>query len=314
MKRHLIRSVVIFGVMCFACLALPERHPTLTGAIKTSAGQVPISPQDLSEPEQMFSTFFTEGDSLSYNAYQVVKLEKSVDDEYTKDIRVSYALLKRNATVTATFDGVYFGLGNATDFGLAPLLGPESKLLIVSQTIPRGGRHWVADISSDGSILFDSFDYDLGREEVWILDIDDDGVSELGLLLTAFWGFETLAMCQHEALPMIVFKYDASHRKYIPANPIFGYGLEGIEEDVQRIDPGETLGSTSYAGDYLAKRLGIFLRYVYSGRRQQAWAFFERTYQLPDAAKVKAKIRAKLRKEPVYRFIYGRHPNTPTQP
>lgn len=306
MKRHLIRSVVIFGVMCFACPVLPERHQTPAVAIQTSATQVSISPQDLSEPEQMFSTFFTEGDSLSYNAYQVVKLEKSVDDEYTKDIRVSFALLKRNSKVVATFDGVYFGLGNATDFGLAPLLGPESKLLIVSQTVPRGGRHWVADISSDGRILFDSFDYNLGREEVWLFDVDKDGVSELGLLLTAFWGFETLGMSQHGALPMIVFKYDAQLRKYLPANPFFGYGLEGIEEDVLAIDPDEKLSAT-FGSDYLEKRLGIFLRYVYSGKKQQGWDFFDRTYTLPDAGRIKASIRAKLRKEPIYRFIYDRH-------
>lgn len=144
------------------------------------------------------------------------------------------------------------------------------------------------------------------------MDVDKDGVSELGLLLTAFWGFESLAMAQHEALPMIVFKYDPRSRKYLPANPLFAHGLDGIEEDARAIDPGEKL-RTSHTGEYLGKRLGIFLRYVYAGKRQQGWAFFDRTYKLADADQMKARIRRQVRREPVYRFIYRRRSKLPVR-
>jgi hypothetical protein len=269
-------------------------------------------PRAKEDAPKMFADFFEKGDSLSFNDYVIVKLHKTVTLEPGVKAAVSYAVLKRKGHAVARFDGVYHSAGNATDFGLCSLFGGQSKQLLVSQTVPRGGRHWVVDLSSGASILFDSYDYGLGREEVFLMDVDKDGVSEIGLLLTAFWGFESLAMSQHEALPMIVFKYDPRSRKYLPANPLFAYGLDGIEENARAIDPGEKVRD-SFTGEYLGKRLGIFLRYVYAGKREQGWSFFDRTYKLADADQMKAKIRTQLRREPVYRFIYRRRSRPPVQ-
>jgi hypothetical protein len=148
-------------------------------------------------------------------------------------------------------------------------------------------------------VIFDSADYDLGREEVYVQDIDEDGVYEITLLLTAFWGFDGMTMAE-SPLPPIIFKYDQRTGKYIPAsNKYPDRLLRGIDVRI------ESLGSEDRE-HYLSKRLGILLSYVYAGKQEAGWSFFERTYQQPDKQKVTRKIAAVLNKEPIYIYIYGR--------
>lgn len=284
-----------------------SRSPTQDSISNKNSEPVPVidtnAPKVTEEPAKMFSDFFVEEDTLSFNGYQIVKLYNTVKLEGMK-ADVSYAELKRNGRAIGRFDGLYYPAGNGTDFGLCSLLGGQSKQLLVSQRIPRSGRHWIVDLSSDARVLFDSYDYGMGREEVFVMDVDKDGVSEIGLLLTAFWGFGPLAPSQHEVLPMIVFKYDRRSRKYLPANHVFANELAGIEEEAIAVGPADK-PRDSISIEYLAKRLGIFFRYVYAGRREQGWTFFNRTYNLADKDEMKAKIRQRLEREPVYRFIYG---------
>jgi hypothetical protein len=264
-------------------------------------------PPDRAEeyPEQI-ENIFVARDSLSYNGYDVFKLRKKVKYEYPPGmksppdlIEVSYAILKKNGKVLAKFEGIYFGLGNATDFGLFSFLGGEAKQLAVSQTIPRGGRHWVVDLSSDGRVIFDSGDYGVGREEFGVMDIDKDGVYEISLPVTEFYMFENMSMAE-TPLPEIIFKYDLRARKYFPANPAFqDYALKGIEDEIRRLNPDDER-------EYLSRRLDIVLRYIYAGKEQEAWSFFEREYRLPDKEAMKSKIKAVLKDEGVYKHLYGK--------
>lgn len=260
-------------------------------------------PANREYPEHLSNVFVGE-DSLSYNTFEVIKLTKKVTLEYPPEMKltpevveVSYAVLKKKGKVLAKFDGVYFGAGNATDFGLFSFLGGGTKQLAVSQTIPRGGRHWVADLASDGRIIFDSADYGVGREEFSVIDLDKDGIYEISLPITEFYMFENMAMSE-TPLPEIVFKYEKKARKYLPANLEFqAYSLRNIEEDLKRLDSND-------GREYLSKRLDIVLRYVYAGKEDQAWSFFEKEYQRPDKEEMKSKIMAVLRDEGVYKHIY----------
>jgi hypothetical protein len=256
---------------------------------------------------EMFSNLFVGVDSISYNGYEIVRLHKTVRyKEDGSDIPVTYAILKSGGRTIATFDGVYFIRGNSTEFGLASLLGSETKQLIVSQTVPRGGRHWIVDISSDGATLFDSYDWDLGREEVCVHDFDGDGISEISMLLTSFWGFGAMSMAE-SPMPDVVFKYEANVRKYLPDKSAFERGLTQIDEDVQNIDPNEDPREGS-KGPYLATRLDILLRYVYAGRESDGWSIFDQTYNLKDKQEMKREIKHILNTEPVYRYVYGLQP------
>jgi hypothetical protein len=255
----------------------------------------------------MFSNLFVAVDSISYNGYEIVRLNETTYDKATRtDIPVSYAILRSGGRTIATFEGVYFGAGNETNFGFASLLGGETRQLVVSQTIPRNGRHWVVDLSSDGAIVFDSQEWDLGQEDVCIHDFDGDGVEEISLAITSFWGFGAMSMAE-SPMPDVVFKYEAKVRKYLPDKSAFARGLSHIDEDVQTIDFDEDRRE-GLKGPYLATRLDIFLRYVYAGRESDGWSFFDKTYNLKDKQDLKREIKRKLNMEPVYRFIYGMQP------
>jgi hypothetical protein len=246
-----------------------------------------------------------DGDSLSYDGFEVVKLQKKVKYDYPPEMKsppdvldASYAALKKNGRVLAEFDGVYHGMGNTADFGLYSFLGGGTKQLAVSLTIPRGGRHWIVDLSSTARVIFDSGDYGVGREELSVIDIDKDGVYEISLPLTEFYMFESMSPAEIP-LPEIIFRYDGKKRKYLPANPSFqSYALRGVEDEVGRLNPGEEAG-------YLSERLGILLRYIYAGKEEAGWDFFDREYRLPDKEQIKSKIKAVLGKESVYKYIYG---------
>jgi hypothetical protein len=256
----------------------------------------------------MFSNFLVAVDSISYSDYEIERRHKIVHDKATgADIPVSYAVLKSKGKIVTTFDGVYFGAGNATDFGFASLLGGETKQLVVSQTIPRNGRHWVVDLSSNAATVFDSQEWDLGQEDICVQNSGGDGASELSLFIRRFCGIGAMSMAE---CPMIgvVFKYDPQARKYLPDRGGFAHELDGIDEDVKKLNPNEHL-QDGLAGPYLAPRLDIFLRYVYGGRENDGWVFFDRSYNLPDKKEIEQKIRAALQQEPVYTFVYGKNPH-----
>jgi hypothetical protein len=257
------------------------------------------------EPKQL-NDIFVDDDRLSYGGYDVIRLKKKVKYEYPDEkgqnkptlIEVSYAVVKRENRILEKFEGVYFGAGNATDFGLFALLGGRSKQLIVSQTIPRGGRHWVVSLSPDFHVIFDSGDYGVGREEFSVIDIDKDGTFEIVLPVTAFYMMQDKMYIGEIPLPEIIFKYDPKANKYLPANSLFEqYALKGVENDIRNLIGPER-------GNYLSKRLDIFLRYVYAEKESDAWAFFDREYRLPDKEEMKSRIQAILKDEGVYKYIH----------
>jgi hypothetical protein len=250
------------------------------------------------ELPEMAENFYVEADSLIYAGFELKKHHKKVKLEDTSDLtEVSYAVLQKNGRTIATFDGVYFGAGNATDFGLISFLGTDTKQFIISQTIPRSGRHWVVSVSPEYRILFDSREFGVGREEVIVADIDGDGVREISMALTAFYGFENLSTAE-TPLPEIIFRYDKRERKYLPANQILqNYSLRGIKRDIAELPH---LNGESH----FPQVLDITLRLIFAGKEQEAWAFFDKEYKMENRNKLKAKILTVLKEEPVYKFIY----------
>lgn len=258
-----------------SCEAQKISQSTVTQELQPlpSAGQSEEHPKEI-------DYVFVEGNSLSYNGYDIVKLSKKAKYNYSSEtkstpdlIDVSYAVLKKDGRTLTTFEGLHYPLGNETNFGVFSFLGGEKKQLIVSQAIPRGGRHWIIDLSRNARIIFDSGDYAVGREWISVIDIDKDGVQEIYLPVTAFYGFHNLSSAE-TPLTGIIFKYDVRARRYFPANSTFkDYALRGIDVDITGLE-------SKSNEKYLSRRLAILLRYIYAGEEQEAWSFFEREYEL----------------------------------
>jgi hypothetical protein len=159
-------------------------------------------------------------------------------------------------------------------------------------------------LADNPKVLFDSGDYEVGREEVSAVDLDGDGVYEIWLYVTSFYNeFDQLSVMA-TPLPKMIFRYDKRVDKYLPANHRYrDYFLEGIETEIKNL-PSETSPLTPSAREsYLAGRLNLLLRFLYAGKEKEGWEFFDKAYTLPDADKIKAIVKRELQKAPAYKFI-----------
>lgn len=272
----------------------------------------PMSQPALSRQEQakeiLMGDVLSDDDTLSYTGYVVEKRHKKVRYDYPAEIRsqpswidMSYAVLKRQGNVLVTFDdGIYFGMGNNTRFGLFSFLPGPTKQLVVSQDIFRGGTQWVVNLSPQPRIIFDGPKWGVGREgdDMTIVDFGHDGVFEIIVPITDFYEFQDKLPIARIPLPGIIFKYDRRLMKYVPANPDFeGYALRGIGD----LDIGKTIDEF----DQRAMALEKLLTFIYVGKQKQAWDLYDRSYKLSDKEEIRHRVKAILIKQPVYKFIYN---------
>ena len=291
MSRHLtlktITAAIVFitttvGSVCLFRVVeiFRDKSTRLTLPAEPRVERV-IAPRE--EPQELID-IFTGEDRLRYHGYEMRRLTERLNDGREAEVVVSYAALVKGDHRFFKFDGVYFLEGNSTEFGLFNLLGKGSKQFIVSQTVPRYGRHWVVSVSPEFRVLFDSADYGAGREEFYVIDIDKDGVYEISLPLTAFYALQDKMYIGEIPLPEMIFKYDAAAHRYLRANHLFPeYTLHGIEHDMEQL-------RTDDGSNYLSKRLDILLRYVLAHKSREGWAFFDREYQRPDKVEIKNRI------------------------
>ena len=208
-----------------------------------------------------------------------------------------YAVLLRNNKTVFRFDCLKHPF-TSVFLGMFPFLGTNERQLFVAQIAPRSGSHWILNLKTMET-LFDSDEYNVGREDFHILDLDGDRVFELSFESLAFYNFEPQRL-ESAGVPLteIIFRYDSQRRKYVPANPQFGdYVLRGVDEQTARIRRGNK--------DFqLSGVLVVALQYVYAGRESEGWDFFDRNYNFADGIEIKTKARAILQNDAVYQYIY----------
>jgi hypothetical protein len=101
----------------------------------------------------------------------------------------------------------------------------------------------------------------------------------------------------------VFFSYDKRAGRYLPANHRYrDYFLKNIEADMSDLP-------TAVGEQYLASRLNVLLRFLYTGKEKEGWAFFDKAYTLPDADKIKAIVKENLQNAPAYKFIRKRSSN-----
>lgn len=215
--------------------------------------------------------------------------------------QISYIVVRHLRTVVAKFDaGVYSPLGNLSRAGWLSVLNNGTDQLVVSQEASRTGRQWIADFSEKFRIIFNGERFGVGREagDMTFSDLDGDGIFEITVPLTAFYGFEHSRLTTVETpLPDIIFKYDSKRREYLPANPYFKgcllKNIEAAEKNLRRLSDQPALG----------RLMSIVLDYVFVGEEQRGWKFFEENCNFGERARIKADMRKKLRGQPVYRYL-----------
>ena len=263
--------------------------------------------QTKNEPKEIWiGDVLGDADRISYRGYVLQRKNRSVVDPEIalKSIDLSYAVLNRSGKRLMKFDAnVYFGLGNATRFGLISILGDHTKQAIISQDVYRGGAQWIVTLSRHPRVIFDGRIWSVGREgdDLGIGDIDGDGVYEISVPITDFYQLHDKMPMSQIPLPSIIFRYHRVKRTYLPANSRFQtYLLQNLASIDSRLNSGDPFAQK-------AAVLKKLLTYIYIGRRRDGWRFFDRTYALDDREEIRKRVKSILRRQPVYRFIY-KHP------
>jgi hypothetical protein len=292
-------SIIVIALCVVGCKkSAADPQKALSAPDARHSPQATPTPSAPAQPKEiLMSDIFTSEESLSYNGFNIAKIAKRPK---SRPIELSYAVIKKNGRLLAKFDSFHDEFMNATDIGLFPLLGGKTKQLIISQTLPRTGRHWIVELAANPKVLFDSGDYEVGREEVWAVDLDGDGVYEIWLYVTTFYGeFDQLSVMA-TPLPKMVFRYDKRAGRYLPANHRYrDHLLKDIETEISNLP-------TVVGERYLASRLNVLLRLLYTGKEKEGWEFFDKAYTLPDADRIKAKVNEVLQEAPAYKFIRKR--------
>jgi len=163
----------------------------------------------------------------------------------------------------------------------------------------------VADFSREFKIIFDGQKFYVGREgnDMTISDLDGDGVQEIIVPITVFYGFQSWGSVSETPLPDIIFKYEAGKREYLPANPHF---KECLLQDIEAAD--KSLRALNEQPS-LGQLMSVALDYVFVGEELKGWQFFDEMCKLPDKAKIKAAMQKELNEHPVYRYVYKRRAN-----
>lgn len=311
-KTILTTSVltVVFGAAPATIWLL--RHRSSLG--KRPSNDLPLaSAQVVSAAEQQsgedgasaFDKIFTKEDRLAYRGYVIEKAQDKGEESWS-------AALKKGSQTVAKFEGGWNK--EWTNFGLFPFISQEPKQLVVEQY--SGGAHccysyWIYDLSATARLLFESGKYGTGNQ-LTPLDINSDGASELKHYVMAFDYFHTSHASS--VFPQAIFAYDKKAGEYRPANRSYqAYVLGGLETDIKEL---ETIKAEANPGrdDLYTERhfsavLQVTLKYIYAGKREEGWAFFNREYKTHEGIsreKMRSEIEETLREEPVYKYIYSK--------
>jgi hypothetical protein len=252
---------------------------------------------------QSLESVLTGEDRLVYQRYEITRSAKTDADSWTITIKKNGKTVERVETgATMSKDWAKMGLFN--------FLGGRRKQLIVEGY--SGGAHccWeyrIIDLSPTYRVIYDSNDWDVGYS-LMPVDLDKDGVFEFTQSVMTFDYFYVLSHAR-SPFPNAIFKYDKKSRKYLPANRLFAdevaQNLTKELAEVARLS--QNIRSNVYGyEEFVAATLSAFLKYVYAGRKTQAWAFFDAEYKLDDKQNLRSNIRKQLRGCSIYNYIYPR--------
>lgn len=304
MKFLLYASVILLGACGVDSTASKSSVPSASAqTVSLDNANKSVESESFSNSILYFDEIYTD-DILTYGAYQVEKRSKMLWlKEAETNAEVTFVVLKRNGKIAATFEGVHYPLGNDARFGLFPVLGQKSKQLIIEQEAHRTWHHWVVSLSPNFKVIYDSGDYPVGHG-LRAIDIDQDGKYELIQSLLTFWFFDRLSNVDSPFIE-VIFVYNPTLQKYVPANPQFQkFALRNVEDDIrkaQEIKPDSSLPGQDKGK--LGAVLEVFLSYLYAGKEQEAWSFYESEYNLPDKEEMRVKIQEALSKDAVYKAL-----------
>jgi hypothetical protein len=267
---------------------------------------------------QSLDQFFIKEDRLEYSGYTIARSLRK-DGLFNN----SRTVVRRGRKRLAAIEGCCYE--ESTRFALVPLLGNGRKQLVVEAY--SGGAHCctsyhIYDLADRFRIVFNGGKYNSEQVgyEMKLVDIDGDGVYEFVQSVMNFDYFN--ASHPLSVFPEVVFAYDRRAGEFRPANRAFASYLmrdiskkeelvSKLNEDVSTVTGAglvaeKTLRDSHFRQRYYKAVADVVLTYVFAGRSEEGWSYFNKNYRLRDKGPLRANLRKELAGSIVYRSIYHR--------
>lgn len=293
-------SIILLSILFFTSCETKSVNSQKVENTVNENNSIPVSNESEDKAVYM-SDISAEEDSLEYKGFVIKKAVRKVKPKDLTEAEITDAVIQKNGKTLAKLDGIYYGIGNATDFALFSLLGEDEKQLIVSHTIPRDGIHYIVDFSPNPKIIFASPDFHIGGEDFGIEDIDSDGIYEISLAKPGdYFNFASSDI----PYVRIIFQYDKQARKFLPVNHKL---TKLIQEDIDN----QIKSFNETKEKRFSDILEISLTYLYAGKEKEAWEFYDKNFapqdwsfgKVEDKEEAKEKIKDALADEALYKFI-----------
>jgi hypothetical protein len=314
LSKHVSKLLVMFFTLPNSCCTSgsvsrssvadsPQDPSPIPSPVRTSELSSYVPDQFGERIGDFIKTYTGEG-TLSYMGYEIVKSKRKSTLGRSKSVAdIEYAELRRGGRTIAGFDSSVDQLSEIR-FGLVSFLEHDTKQLIVEQTSDRFWRYWIVSLKPEFMVIYDSGKYNIAFE-LRAADIDGDGQLEIIQNLASFWFFDSLDNV-YSPHPEIIFKYEPRVGRYVPANPQFrDVALKDLDQRIAKTRQViERRGDPRYDVQVRSAVLDVVLRYLYAGKSNEGWSFYEQEYNLTaDKKSVRSEIREKLRTDKVYQEI-----------
>lgn len=294
-------AVLALSFLFFLGCAKPPAPAVATPA----ATPTPVVAPSVPPPDKTvsLSAHYSKDGKLAFNGYvatrEAIKIEGR--DYYQLTIR-------RNGRVVRVLDRQ----STTLEFGLFEFVKGRPPFLFVESF--SGGANCCAGLS-----VYDikaGFKEAFSNSSKWISveDLDNDGNFEIYLVNTGFFYFDCFATV-NSPRPVVTWAFKVEKDRFVVASHRFPEftlrEIEKLKAEADEIgktirDPKAKRNDARENCDFLAKVLEILLIYVFAGRRDEGWAYYNRVYTLSDREEMRAKIEKQLKADEFYRAIYVR--------
>jgi clan AA aspartic protease (TIGR02281 family) len=240
---------------------------------------------------------FIEGSRLSYEGYEV---------EISSKDNISFVSIKMNGKTIVYLDGGKEGWEHSS-IGLFNLFGDKNKQLIIRRTAGNCCLTYkIYKLIPNTHLIFDDEEYGNSTGTLMkFVDLDGDGKYELVQFINTFNSFHGLDF-RFSPFLEAVFSYENDKDRYVVANIRFSkYLLKNIEKYKKNVDSIYMLNNIEY-DKYLSSILKVILLYIYNGKEEEGWKFFNTKYKLKNKEGIRSDILKTLASDPIYKAIYGR--------
>jgi hypothetical protein len=258
----------------------------------------PVPPPDKTVA---LSAHYSKDGKLAFNGYvatrEAIKIEGR--DYYQLTIR-------RSGRVVRVLDRQ----STTLEFGLFEFVKGRPPFLFVESF--SGGANCCAVLSVyDIRAGFKTVFFDASKS-ISIADVDGDGTFEISLAYIGFDYYDCFVNL-NSPRPAILYAFNPKKGQFAVASHRFPEftlkEIENLKAEADEIgktirDPKAKRYDAQENCDLLSKVLEILLIYVFAGRRDEGWAYYNRVYTLSDREEMRAKIEKKLKADEFYRAIY----------